>query len=133
MANVLVVISLAILCFYPVSGDQINITTGVNRVVFALASIALTLGFYKLEIELPNWFSKPFANLGEATYGVYLLHPVVYMFVNKVVHQPVFCIVVTSVTTIIAANISYRFYEKPFIKMGKKVTTFEVKKIEQVS
>ncbi|EXS29147.1 acyltransferase family protein [Acinetobacter sp. 742879] len=133
IASVLVLISLAILCLYPVAGDQINITTGVNRVVFALASIALTLGFYKLEIELPNWFSKPFANLGEATYGVYLLHPVVYMFVNKVVHQPVLCIIVTSVATIIAANISYRVYEKPFIKIGKKSTTFEVKKIEQVS
>ncbi|WP_170248663.1 acyltransferase family protein [Acinetobacter geminorum] len=113
--------------------QKVTATTGVNRVVFALASIALTLGFYKLEIDLPNWFSKPFANLGEATYGVYLLHPVVYMFVNKVVHQPVLCIIVTSVATIIAANISYRVYEKPFIKIGKKSTTFEVKKIEQVS
>ncbi|MDC5023914.1 acyltransferase [Acinetobacter baumannii] len=133
IANILIVTSLAVLCLYPVTGDQINITTGINRVVFALASIALTLGFYKLEIDLPSWFAKPFANLGEATYGVYLLHPVVYIFINKVVHQPLACIIVTSLITIIAANISYRLYEKPFIKLGKKVTTFEVKKIEQVS
>ncbi len=132
MANVLVVISLAILCFYPVSGDQINITTGVNRVVFALASIALTLGFYKLEIDLPDWFAKPLANLGEATYGVYLLHPVIYAFANKLIHNPVICVITTSVVTIIAANISYHIYEKKFIKLGKKVTTFEPKKIEQV-
>lgn len=79
IANTLVVISLAILCFYPVTGDQINITSGINRVIFALASIVLTLGFYKLEIDLPNWFAKPFANLGEATYGVYLLHPIVFL------------------------------------------------------
>lgn len=58
-------------------------------------------------------------------FGVYLLHPVVYMFVNKVIHQPILCIVVTSVATIIAANISYRIYEKPFIKLGKKVTTVD--------
>lgn len=133
IANALVVISIAVLCFYPVAGDQINITTGINRVIFAMASIALTLGFYKLEIDLPSWFAKPFANLGEATYGVYLLHPVVYMFVNKVVHQPILCIVVTSIATIIAANISYRVYEKPFIKIGKKVTSSEVKSIQQVS
>jgi len=123
IANILVVISLAVLCLYPVDGDQINITTGFNRIVFALASIALTLGFYKLEIDLPSWFAKPFANLGEATYGVYLLHPVVYMFVNKLVYQPMLCIVVTSIATIVIANISYKVYEKLFIKIGKKVTT----------
>lgn len=133
IANALVLISLAILCFYPVAGDQISITTGFNRVIFALASIALTLGFYKLEIDLPNWFARPFANLGEATYGVYILHPVVYMFVNKVVHQPVLCVVVTSIITIIVANISYQVYEKPFIKIGKKVTSQKVKSIQQMS
>lgn len=122
-ASLLIVVSLLVLCFYPVAGDQINIATGINRVVFALASIALTLGFYKFEIDLPSWFAKPFANLGEATYGVYLLHPVVYIFVNKVIHQPLLCIIATSIVTIVAANISYRLYEKPFIKLGKKVTS----------
>ncbi|MER8055503.1 acyltransferase, partial [Acinetobacter pittii] len=39
IANILIVISLAVLCLYPVTGDQINIVTGINRIVFALASI----------------------------------------------------------------------------------------------
>jgi peptidoglycan/LPS O-acetylase OafA/YrhL len=43
------------------------------------------------------------------------------------------CIVVTSIATIIAANISYRIYEKPFIKIGKKVTSQEVKSIQQTN
>lgn len=122
IANILIALSVIIFCFYPVSGDQINITTGFNRIIFAIASIALVLGFYKLEIDLPNWFSKPFANLGEATYGVYLLHPIVYLFVNKIINEPIFCILATSIVTIIIANISYQFYEKPFIKIGKKAT-----------
>lgn len=122
IAPFLIAASLAILVFYPVSGDQINIISGFNRIVFALASIVLTLGFYKLEADFPGWFSKPFANLGEATYGVYLLHPVVFIFTNKLITNPVVCILITSILTIIVANISYRFYEKPFIKIGKKVT-----------
>lgn len=132
-ANILIVISLAVLCFYPVAGDQINITTGINRVVFALASIVLTLGFYKFEIDLPNWFAKPFANLGEATYGVYLLHPIVFYATNKLFLNPYVCIGVTVVTTIIAANLSYHFYEKKFIKIGKKVTTIEHRVYESAS
>ncbi len=131
-ANILIVISLAVLCFYPVADDQINITTGINRVVFALASIALTLGFYKLEIELPNWFSKPFANLGEATYGVYLLHPIIFFATNKLIGNPYLCIALTSLITIIAANLSYQIYEKKFIKIGKKLTTIEPRVYESV-
>lgn len=121
-APALIIGSLAVLIFYPVSGDQINIVSDFNRIIFALFSILLTLGFYKLEVSLPGWFSKPFANLGEATYGVYLLHPVVFIFTNKLITNPVACILITSILTIIVANISYRFYEKPFIKIGKKVT-----------
>lgn len=122
VAPYIILVSLAILIFYPVSGDQINIVSGFNRIIFAVASISLTLGFYKLEVDLPGWFSKPFANLGEATYGVYLLHPIVFTLVNKLVPNPIACILLTSIATIVAANISYRFYEKPFIKIGKKVT-----------
>lgn len=122
IAPYLILASLAILILYPVSGDQINIVAGFNRCLFATAAVVLTLGFYKLEVNLPDWFSKPFANLGEATYGVYLLHPVIFIFTNKLVTNPVVCILVTSILTIITANISYRFYEKPFIKIGKKVT-----------
>lgn len=122
IAPYLILGSFSVLVFYPISGDQINIITGINRVIFALASILLTLGFYKLEIDLPGWFSKPFANLGEATYGVYLLHPILFMFVNKLIGSSLASVIVTSIVTIIAANISYRFYEKPFIKIGKKVT-----------
>src|SRR5690606_31303561 len=104
IAPYLILISFLVLVFYPVSGDQINIISGINRVVFALASILLTLGFYKLEIDLPVWLSKPFANLGEATYGVYLLHPILFMFVNKLVGNPIVSIIITSIVTIIAAN-----------------------------
>ncbi|MFH4201953.1 acyltransferase, partial [Acinetobacter baumannii] len=78
IAKLLIISSLIIFFFYPISGDQINITTNITRIVFSLASVMLTLGFYKLEIDLPLWFSKPFAHLGEATYGIYLLHPIVY-------------------------------------------------------
>ncbi|MDC5598006.1 acyltransferase, partial [Acinetobacter baumannii] len=125
----LIIISFAVLCLYPVSGDQIMLVTGINDVIFSLASVALTLGFYKLAVALPEWITKPFANLGEATYGVYLLHPVIYIFTNKLITNPYLCIATTVCITIIAANISYQIYEKRFIKIGKKLTSSDNKVI----
>ncbi len=133
ISNLLIVVSVAVFCFYPVEGDQINIVTGFNRVIFSIAAIALTLGFYKLTLNIPSLLSKPLANLGEATYGVYLLHPIVFFVVSKLISNPFLCIALTMVSTVVAANLSYQFYEKKFIKIGKRFTTFEVKKIEQVS
>ncbi len=129
----LIVLSMMVFAFYPVAGDQINITTGFNRLIFATAAICLTLGFYKLTLTPHTFISKPLANLGEATYGVYLLHPFVYVFVSKLIDNSLATILLTSIFTIIAANISYRIYEKPFIKLGKKLTTFESKSVERVS
>lgn len=130
----LILASLCVFAFYPVAGaDQISITTGINRIIFAAAAVILTLGFYKLTMNPPSFIAKPLANLGEATYGVYLLHPFVYVFMSKVIDNAFVVITLTSIFTIIAANISYRIYEKPFIKLGKKLTTFESKSVERVS
>lgn len=118
----LILVPLLIYEFYPVSGNQINIVQGIDRVLFSLSAIVLTLGFYKLTLDMPGFISKPLANLGEATYGVYLLHPIVYMFINKIVNQPIYTILLTIIFTIIAANISYKFFEKPFVKLGKKTS-----------
>lgn len=118
----LIVVPLLIYAFYPVDVDQIYIATDYNRIIFALAAVAMTLGFYKLSINLPQVIAKPFSNLGEATYGIYLLHPIIYLVVNKIIANPVLCVILTCIATIITANISYKFYERPFIKLGKTTT-----------
>lgn len=133
MSNFLIILSTAVFCLYPAEGDQISIVTGFNRVVFATSAIAITLGFYKLCIHPPTFVANSLANLGEATYGVYLLHPIVFFATNKVIDDPYFCVVITVIGTIVAANISYHVYEKKFIKLGKKVTTFETKVVQQVN
>lgn len=124
----MILVSLILLTYYPVSGDQINIVTNTNRLIFSFCSILITFGFYKLTISLPHIVTKPLANLGEATYGVYLLHPIVYMFTSRVIDNSLAVITITSILTIIVANIAYRLYEKPFIKLGKKLTSDHINK-----
>lgn len=121
-APIIILLAFLTLVYYPVAGDQLLIITDINRVILSFASVALTLGFYKIDIKLPSALSTLLAKLGEATYGVYLLHPIVFVFVNQVFEQPLLCVIITSLATIVIANFSYKFYEKPFIKLGKRIT-----------
>jgi len=69
---------IAIFIWHPVAGNSIQILTGWNRVVFCAASIAIVFGFYKHGFGLGRIFAFPLTQLGLATYGVYLLHPLVW-------------------------------------------------------
>jgi exopolysaccharide production protein ExoZ len=122
------VIALAIFIFYPVSGDQINIVTGLERVVFCLASILLVLSFYKSTVQIPRALSVPLTQLGVVTFGVYLLHPIAYAiiaFTLKRLHVELpasLMIGLTIAWTILLALASFKLLEEPFIRLGKKVT-----------
>src|SRR5690606_5224060 len=43
----------AVLVFFPADGDLVNVVTGLERVVFFLATTCVVLGFFKLEPTLP--------------------------------------------------------------------------------
>jgi peptidoglycan/LPS O-acetylase OafA/YrhL len=120
---------LLLFLFYPAQGDQIQIVTGASRVVFCLASVALVLAFYKNAFAVPRALSAPLTHLGVLTYGVYLLHPIVYPIVllalKKLHIQPgsYGVVAVTILATIAAAQASFKLMEEPFIRLGKKMTS----------
>lgn len=121
--------ALGVFLLYPASGDQIVIVTGTGRAVFSLASIALVLAFYKNTAHVPRAIATPLTHLGVVTYGVYLLHPIVYrtvIFVLKKLHTQLpapAMIGATIVSTIVLALVFFRVLEEPFIRLGKRLTT----------
>ena len=80
----LFLVSLSLFIFYPAQGDPINVVTGVNGVVFSLASVLLVLAFYKAAFRVPSLLSIALTQLGVVTYGVYLWHPIVYQYTYPV-------------------------------------------------
>jgi peptidoglycan/LPS O-acetylase OafA/YrhL len=124
IAPILIISSIAVLYFYPVSGDQIHIVTDFNRLILSTTAIILTLGFYKLEMPtIPAWLSKTLSNIGEATYGIYLIHPVIFLYITRLFNlNPYSKIFITIILTILISNLLYYIYEKPFIKIGKRLT-----------
>jgi peptidoglycan/LPS O-acetylase OafA/YrhL len=127
-ATIAMLTALAIFCLYPVSGDVANIVVGVNRVVFCVAAVLLVLAFYNLSVELPTWLSGVLGALGVATYGIYLLHPIVHsalgaLFAATHIEPPALLIgVLTVIFTIGASLVSYRLMEAPLIRLGRRIT-----------
>jgi peptidoglycan/LPS O-acetylase OafA/YrhL len=114
---------------YPVAGDQIRIVTGACRMAFSVASVLLVFAFYKNTVALPAILAAPLTRLGVVTYGVYLLHPIVYrtiLFVEKKAHvqlPAVGMVGVTMAVTIVLAMVSFEVLEAPVVRIGKRVTS----------
>lgn len=124
--------SIAFFVFHPVDGDAVKIVTGWNRIGFMLASILLVISFYRFSYAdaVPNAVRFPLEKLGLATYGVYLLHPIIFSYLKAFIARlgyvdvpaiPLLCLVV--LLTIIAALLSYRLVEKRFMDIGRRVTS----------
>lgn len=109
--------------FFKASGDTINIVTGYNRLIFTASSILICLGFYKISFQLPSFIHKPLSLLGEASYSVYLIHPVIYsavFLINESLNiSQVVATYISIVITLIVSVIVYQYFEKYFMQLGR--------------
>lgn len=127
----ILVLSILLFCFLPFEGNQITIVSGIGRIVFVSISFLIVLCFYKMKITLPDIISNSLETFGIATYGVYLLHPVIYKyekFIFKAIGLNNLTLLYISVvvSTVILSVISYRYFELKMIGIGKSLTTEKV-------
>lgn len=129
IAAISMLMSVVIFCFYPASGDLVNIVVGPERAIFCLASVLLVIAFYNLAMQLPRWLSGALSALGVATYGVYLLHPIVHSILVALfgvlgIHvPPLLAATLTVIATVGGALVSYRVLEAPLIRLGRRITS----------
>lgn len=122
-------VSLAVLALYPSEGDLVNVVSGSERVAFLLACTGIVFGFYRMHVALPRWLSRPFAALGVATYGVYLLHPIVYQIIELAARRlalepsPAVVVAMTIAATIALSLVTFDRLEAPLIRLGKRLTS----------
>ena len=118
-------IAVLLFCLFPVTGDLINTVSGNNRVLLSLICIIIVIGVYKIEIMNPqNIVGKLFELFGMATYGIYLLHPVVNPVVAHFLKHGFNNFertIVSVLFTTCLALLSYYKFERPLIKYGKKI------------
>lgn len=116
-----------IFIFYPVEGDQIFIVTKWNRLIFILLSCTICIITYKLcDYKLPGVLDEIFVYLGEISYSVYLIHPIVYT-VNNIINNKLFnidktfVIVFSVILTILLSHFSFKYIENIFKSISMKL------------
>lgn len=122
-ATVIFILSLAAFIFYRPVGE--NLSEGINRIVLSTTSFLICFAFYKNTLRFPALIDKALTRLGEASYSVYLLHPIVWIVFRKIISvlsielPPFLQIISTIIITLIIGYFNYRYFETYFINKGK--------------
>jgi peptidoglycan/LPS O-acetylase OafA/YrhL len=124
----LMFLAFSLFTFYPATGDTINIVTGTNRLIFTGSCFLICICFYKLTFKFPTFIHKPLTLLGEASYSVYLLHPIIYNltgFALAICGKYLFKfpesvrLLSSVILTLIISYYVYQYFEKYFMKFGR--------------
>ncbi|PUZ21200.1 Peptidoglycan/LPS O-acetylase OafA/YrhL, contains acyltransferase and SGNH-hydrolase domains [Chitinophaga costaii] len=122
--SVLLVASL-IFAFYSPNG--INVAAGLNRIVFSICCFLICFALYKSTYRFPGIIDKSLMLLGECSYTVYLLHPIVYLMLKKSIFSmentvlqlsPGWKMTMTIVMTLVISYFVYHYFERYFMKLA---------------
>jgi len=75
------IVALLIFIFYPTSTETIDILTGTNRYIFVLCSTFMVGAIALISPFKTSFLNTPLVFLGEISYSLYLIHPLVYKVV----------------------------------------------------
>jgi exopolysaccharide production protein ExoZ len=118
-------IGLGLFAFMPTHGETINLVTGYNRLIFTFSCLLICFCFYKLTIKFPSYIHKPLTLLGEVSYSIYLLHPIIYDVIGRLRNYTLDFsdttrLILSMCITLIAAYFTYEYFEKFFMKFAKQ-------------
>jgi exopolysaccharide production protein ExoZ len=126
----LLLLSITAFIFYPVpalaNSERINLVTGMNRIFFVIICYIICFCCFHQNKTLPKFIDKPLILLGEISYSVYLLHPLVYSAMMKLDRQFLdmptsYFLVISMLLSFLLSFITYRLLEQPCIKYGKQL------------
>lgn len=107
----------------PLSGDTISIVAGWQRVAYSVVCVALCAVAYVSPLHLPRQVHAPLAFLGQSSYSVYLLHPLVYQYTDvalNVANLSVPAALLALPATLVVSSLAYRWVEAPMVDAGKR-------------
>ena len=120
---ILLILGLLIFIFYPSSGNSINIVTNISRLVFSFSCFIICLSIYKITKNLLQIIHQPLSSLGEMSYSVYLIHPIIWKIFNLFYNSEIKIekIAYMMIITLIISYFVYTYFEKVFMKLGRNI------------
>ncbi|WP_188560794.1 acyltransferase family protein [Hymenobacter frigidus] len=115
-------IGFAIFLLLPIQGAAIVLVTGFNRLFFIVSCLLLCYSFFS-SVHASVFIDKPLLLLGQISYSVYLLHPLVYAIIKacfsliaRVIPVPnIYTLLTSIIVSLVASYLSYTYFERFFI------------------
>lgn len=135
LLRVILLLSLILFIFYPVSGERIELITGTNRLVFTVISISICFVFYKIKFDAPRFIDSSLSKLGHGSYSLYLLHPIMYKMGIRlsILWQETFFRIPHIIVLVLSAGISiilsyaiFYYFESYFTKKERQFRVFKL-------
>ncbi|SFW61110.1 Peptidoglycan/LPS O-acetylase OafA/YrhL, contains acyltransferase and SGNH-hydrolase domains [Pseudomonas sp. NFACC09-4] len=123
----LLALSLSGLFLFENTPNAIDLVTSTNRLIFTAFSLAACYACFNLNATGKNWLEKALKHLGEISYSVYMLHGLLFVYMQKHLYKGFvknltlsqFAFFIVAPIVLIAATYCYYKIEKPFIRFGK--------------
>jgi peptidoglycan/LPS O-acetylase OafA/YrhL len=126
IAPLLVLVLFVPVIFYPAAGEPVVLVTGLNRMALSALTILICYFFYISDFAfLPAIFRRFLKFLGDASFSIYLLHPLIHQIIHNIAKNlnidlpPYLLITLTVLSTLITSYFVYNRFEKYFMKLGK--------------
>ncbi|MEO6151356.1 MAG: acyltransferase, partial [Mucilaginibacter sp.] len=82
-AVVAIILVCSLIVIYPVTGEPIQLVTGHNRLILSALVVLLCFLFYKCDFDfLPEFGKRTLRFLGEVSFSLYLIHPIIYAVIK---------------------------------------------------
>lgn len=123
------IIGILIFIFYPIEGNIVKLITDSNRIIFSLASTLIVMGAFAnytyirtyMRTYIYEYMHYILKIIGEISYGIYMLHIILYNIISKLsLLSTKYNLILATLFTLFFSYISYQYFEKYFIKLGKK-------------
>lgn len=117
--------------YYPTSGDQINIITGPEKIIFSILILGVCSAFFLIgDLQCIKLLHLLLKFLGDISYPLYLLHGVSFLYFRKLIFTPgmsdqklIFSGLGLLCLLLLLSWLCHMAIEKPIIKMSKRLST----------
>ena len=128
----LLFLSVSLFIFYPVNGGRLGLVYGFGKLVFSLSITLFVYTLFHLNLKVDNYWGRGLKALGDSSYSLYLLHPIVAFYVFyfnskyiMVFESKLIGYTISGILVLIVSQVTYKYIEKPAMRLASWKTNLK--------